>query len=288
MERLRQYNLKLDPKKCVFAASSVRHLGFLISADGIKPDPDKLEPLKTWPRPRTVRDVKSFVGYAGYFRRLIEKFAHKAKPLNDLTVGYVARGSKAKKGVKGRLTLDSDISHLWTDRHQTAFEQLIEDLTSEPVVALADKEKPFQLHVDASGFGLGAALYQKHDGLKRVVAYASRGLNKSEANYPAHKREFLGLKWAMTEKFHDYLYGSKCTVFTDNNPLCYVLKNAKLDATSHRWLAALSLYDFDLRYKKGSKHIDADTLSRAYRGTLEEDEEFKKTQEAMKFITDKA
>ena len=107
-------------------------------------------------------------------------------------------------------------------------------------------------------------------------------------NYPAHKREFLALKWAMTDKFHDYILGSKVTVVTDNNPLCYILKNAKLDATSHRWLAALSVYDFDLKYKRGPTHVDADGLSRRPQAPPEEDEEYKESLGKMKFLLDRA
>ena len=112
------------------------------------------------------------------------------------------------------------------------------------MLAYTDYTKPFVLNIDASGDGLGAVLYQEHDSIEHVIAYASRGLRASECNYPAHKLEFLALKWAVSDKFHDYLYGSKFTVRTDNNPLRYVLTTAKLDATGHRWLAALSSYDF--------------------------------------------
>ena len=129
-------------------------------------------------------------------------------------------------------------------------------------MAYADFNKPFILHTDASVEGLGAVLYQEQDGIERVIAYASRGLRKSERNYPAHKLEFLCLKWAFTDKFHDYLYGNNFTVLTDNNPLAYVLTSAKLDATGHRWLAALGTYNFTLKYKTGKSNCDADGFSR--------------------------
>ena len=102
-----------------------------------------------------------------------------------------------------------------------------------------------------------------------MVAYASRGLSPSERHYPAHKLEFLALRWAIVDKFHDYLYGQKFTVFTDNNPLTYVLTSAKLDATGHRWIAQLSCYDFDIKYKVGSANKDADALSRLPSITLD-------------------
>ena len=130
------------------------------------------------------------------------------------------------------------------------------------MLAYTDYSKPFLLNIDASGDGLGAVLYQEYNGIGHVIAYASRGLRASECNYPAHKLEFLALKWAVCDKFSDYLYGSKFTVRTDNNPLTYVLTTAKLDATGHRWLAALSSYNFSLVYRAGRINNDADALSR--------------------------
>ena len=98
--------------------------------------------------------------------------------------------------------------------------------------------------------------------MKRVISYASRGLNKAEKNYPPHKREFLALKWSICDKFKDYLYGQRFTVLTDNNLVTYVLTTAKLDATGHRWLATLSTFNFDIKYRPGKNNADADALSR--------------------------
>ncbi len=129
-------------------------------------------------------------------------------------------------------------------------------------MAYADYTKPFILHTDASADGLGAVLYQEQDGVKRVVAFASRGLTSSEKNYPTHKLEFLALKWSVTEKFHDYLYGSTFRVYTDNNPLTYVMSSAKLDATGQRWVSQLANYNFRIHYRSGKANVDADALSR--------------------------
>ena len=131
------------------------------------------------------------------------------------------------------------------------------------MLAYANYKSPFILHTDASTTGLGAVLSQKQDdGTERVVAYASRSLNKAERNYDAHKLEFLALKWAVTNQFHEYLYGSpKFDVFTDNNPLTYILMTAKLDAMGHWWIASLGPYHFDLHYKPGKKN-PTDPLSR--------------------------
>ena len=110
--------------------------------------------------------------------------------------------------------------------------------------------------------GLRAVLYQQNDGKKRVIAYASCSLRPSEKNYPAHKLEFLALKWAVVEKFHDYLYGTKFEAVTDNNPLTCIFTTAKLDATGQRWVASLSNYNFSIQYRSGKSNSDADGLSR--------------------------
>ena len=286
--RLRSFGLKLDPEKCIFGVREIKHLGFVLSGEGISPDPDKVEALASWPIPVTVKDIKSFLGFAGFYRRFISGFAVMAKPLSDLTQGYIPRKTQKRSGKKGTLNLTSSIIHLWNSTHQQAFESLVHALTFDTVLGMADKTKLFTLHCDASGTGLGAILYQEQDGRQRVIAYASRGLNKTEMNYPAHKHEFVALKWAMCEKFKDYLLGSGVTVVTDNNPLCYVLKNAKLDATSHRWLASLSIFDFNLKYKKGALHLDADGLSRRPQPLPEEDPEYQQVLEQTAFLREKA
>ena len=121
----------------------------------------------------------------------------------------------------------------------------------------------FILHTDSSSEGLGAVLYQKQEGKLRVKAYASRSASKTESNYPAHKLEFLALKRAVCEMFHEYLYGSKSfEIFTDNNPLTYVLTSAKLDACGQRWVAKLANYNFTIRYRCGQSNVEADVLSR--------------------------
>ena len=147
--------------------------------------------------------------------------------LSGFHAGVSVQGKKKKKK-------RSSFSWIWGPAQQSAFDKLKEKLSSPPVLAYADFSKPFILHTDASIEGLGAILYQEHDGLEKVVAYGSRGLRKAERNYPAHKLDFLCLKWAVTDKFHDYLYGNTFSVYTDNNPLTYVLTSAKLDATGHR------------------------------------------------------
>ena len=248
-----------EPKKCSFCQERVKYVGHVVSAQGIEADPEKCEKVRDWPRPTNPEEVRQYLGFCGYYRRFVANFSKVAKPLTDLMPTPV----KGKKR-KGKRTAEKKqpVKWVWGQKEEDAFQKLKDCLTSPPILGYADYSLPFELHTDASGSGCGAVLYQEQDGQKRVISYASRGLNKSERNYPAHKLEFLALKWAVTEKFHAYLYGHKFTVFTDNNPLTYVLTTAKLDATGHRWLAALASYDFDIRYRPGVNNADADALSR--------------------------
>ena len=253
-KQLERHGLKLKGSKCEFFKTQVQYLGHIVSDKGVQTDPDKIFALKKWPVPSNIRELRSFLGFAGYYRRFVCNYAQIVKPLNSLLVGHPTN----KKGKKTKTAMP----WIWGPEQQRAFDLIIEKLTSPPVLAYADYSKEFILNIDASGDGLGAVLYQEKDGIEHVIAYASRGLRANECNYPAHKLEFLALKWAVTDKFHDYLYGNKFQVRTDNNPLTYVLTSAKLDATGHRWLASLSNYNFKLLYRSGRKNLDADALSR--------------------------
>ena len=248
MIRIREAGLKLKPSKCHFLQKRIKFLGHVVSDNGIECDPDYIKDLLNWPIPKTVKQVQSFVGFAGFYRRYVQDFAKIARPLHQLT-GYV----KDKRGKKHPVPWE------WAEKHQAAFSTLVKLLTQPPILAYPDYSKPFELRTDASRDGLGAVLSQQQDGVTRVIAYASRGVKKSESNYSSNKLEYLALKWAVTEKFHDHLYGHHCVVKTYNNPLTYVLTSAKLDAAGHRWF---STYDLELVYKSGRTNIDADILSR--------------------------
>ena len=224
-------------------------MGHIVSKEGIATDPRKVKAIQDWPRPKTVTEVRSFTGFTNYYRRFIKGYAKVARPLHELTSGE--NGKKKHSKVH------------WTERCQESFDSLKKICSESPVLAYADYTKPFLLHTDASTMGLGAVLYQKQeDGKEKVIAYASRTLNRAECNYDAHKLEFLALKWAITDRFHEYLYGATFEVFTDNNPLTYILSTAKLDAMGHRWVASLGPYNFKLNYKPGKLNTDADSLSR--------------------------
>ena len=230
-QRLREVELKLKPSKCKLFKTSLLYLGHIVSEDGIRTDPKKIKAILQWPVPITVTDIRSFLGLTNYYWRFLKGYAKIARPLTTLISGENADKKKALV--------------VWTPECQEAFEHLKKLCTEAPVLAYPDFTKPFKLHIDACDRGLGAILYQEQaDGKEKPISFASRSLNKAESNYPAHKLEFLALKWAVTKRFHEYLYGNEFTVYTDNNPLTYILTTAKLDATSHRWVAALAAYNF--------------------------------------------
>lgn len=286
LQRLKEYGLKLAPEKCKFFQTSVKYLGHVVSEQGVETDSEKIKALTTWPVPTTLKELRSFLGFAGYYRRFIQGYSHIVKPLNELTSGY----PPLRKGKKKTEQRETPVYHnpkepfgqRWTPRCQEAFDLVIQKLTSAPVLGFADPQLPYILHTDASTVGLGAALYQLQNGQPRVIAFASRGLSKSETRYPAHKLEFLALKWAVTEKFSDYLYGTDFTVVTDSNPLTYILTSAKLDATSYRWLSSLSTYSFQLQYRAGKQNLDADALSRRPHGAPEDDPTSRKESERIR------
>ena len=254
-EKIRRFGLKLNASKCQFFRQKIKYLGHVVSSEGLEVDSSKTETLKTWPIPTSVEELRTFLGFTGYFRRFVKNYARIAKPLNDLLTGNGNKTNRKKQKAK-------KASWKWDKEQQEAFDELIDKLTSPPILAFPDYEEKFILHTDASLKGLGAVLCQRRGGKEKPIAYASRGLKNAEKKYPAHKLEFLALKWAVTDRFNDMLYGHSFEVVTDNNPLTYVLTTAKLDATGHRWLAALTTFDFTIKYLPGKSNKAADSLSR--------------------------
>ena len=258
-DRLREVGLKLNPKKCHLARTSVEYLGYTVSGEGIATSAEKIAAVKDWKKPTTLREVRSFLGFASYYRRFVEKFAHLAKPLHELIAKAQQDGAGSRHKSK-RL----DITQHWDAGCQKAFEDLKSALTTAPVLGYADFKKPFILETDASMEGLGAVLSQECDGKKQVVAYASRSLRPTErnmSNYSSMKLELLALKWAMCEQFRHYLLGAVTTVYTDNNPLSH-LQTARLGAVEQRWTAELACFDFSVKYRSGRENVNADALSR--------------------------
>ena len=270
-ERLKTFNLKIKPKKSFFFQKSVTFLGHILSSEGIAPNPKKVDKVKNWPKPSNPKEVHSFIGLASYYRRFIPNFAKIAGPLHALIVPASTK-QKLKRGEVHKKDLPP---FEWTEECQKSFDALKDALTSAPILAYPDYSKPFILETDASLKGLGAVLSQRgDDNVVRIVAYASRSLRPSEKSmrdYSSAKIELMALKWAVCEKFKDYLLGSKFTVYTDNNPIVHI-QSSKLGAAQIRWISELALYDFDIVYRTGRSNNVADALSRRPKDSDSENE----------------
>ena len=181
LNRLKECNLKLNPKKCMFLQTEVKYVGHIVSQKGIWADPEKTDKVKNWPTPKNAEEVRKFTSFAGYYRRFVKDFSKIAKPLTELHPTTTVKSGKKVKSVK---------PFVWGKAQQEAFNKLKDLLSSPPVLGYANYDSPFELHTDASSSGLEAVLYQKQNEKMRVISYASRGLKRSEKNYPAAKLEF--------------------------------------------------------------------------------------------------
>ena len=243
-ERLRRADLKLKPKKCVFARTQVTYLGHLVSAGEIRPDPRNVQAIQQLAAPTTLQGVRSFVGMAAYYRIFIRDFSRRAAPLTALT----------KKAVPFE----------WGERQEEAFQDLKLALTTEPVLTLPDYAKPFVLMTDGSATGLGAVLGQRGEGTReRVIAYASRKTVGLEGAYSACELESLALVWAV-KHFREYLVGRRTEVVTDHWALKWLLTLRAPNPRLQRWRLTLQEYDLVVVHRSGKSHRNADFLSRIH------------------------
>ena len=233
-------------------------MGHVLSARGISTNPENVEKVWDWPAPTNAKEVHSFLGLASYYWRFIPKFAWMAHCLHKL-VGPTAtkpktiRGQKAGEAAAKENPPETKVFN-WMLEHQQAFDGLKEALVTAPVLGYPDFNREFMLETDASLQGLGAVLSQQdQNGKLCVIAYASQSLHPSErsmCNYSSAKLEFLALKWAVTEKFCDYLLGSKVYAYTNSGLLAYV-REGKLGVLQIWWLSKLALFNFTIHYQTG-------------------------------------
>lgn len=242
--RLRQHNLKLKPSKCIFGTEEVSFLGHIISARGVDVDPKRIEHVKKFPIPRNPTDVRSFYGLCSYNRKFIHDFAKISKPLTPLM------------NIKPS-------EFVWTIDAQEAFETLRGELTSAPTLVHFNPDAEHELRTDASSYAIGAVLYQKHEDKVQtgVVLYYSKMLNQAQRNYSATERELLAAFNSITTLKH-YLLGKRFILVTDHAVLSMLRNHRDPHQRLARWIAQLMAFDFEVRYKTGITHKDADCLSR--------------------------
>lgn len=247
---LNKARMKVQLDKCRFFEKQVEFLGFVVSSDGIRTNPTKVEAITNFPAPRTLKELRSFLGLSGYYRRFVKNYAKLAKPLTALLRGEDGRMSKAQSSKK-----NIDLN----EEQVEAFQMLKNSLISTDVVlTYPDFKKPFQLTTDASQFAIGAVLSQDD----RPITFISRTLNKGEEKYATNEKEMLAIFWALSA-LRSYLYGSaKVKIITDHQPLTFALSNKNQNNKLKRWKAFLEEFDYELQYQPGKTNVVADALSR--------------------------
>jgi hypothetical protein len=235
-QRLREHQLYAKFSKCELWIKEVPFLGHVVSPEGIAVDSNKVKEVLEWTPPMTVSEVWSFLGLAGYYRRLILNFSKIMKPVIELL----------KKGIK----------YVSSEACDESFKHLKKLLTTLPVLAEPNTTKPFDVYRDASGSGLGGVLMQEG----RVISYSSRQLRCHEEHYPTHDLELAAVVMAL-QMWQHYLLGNVVHIYTDQESLKYIFTQPDLNMRQWRWLELIKDYELEVHYHPGKANIIADTLS---------------------------
>ena len=244
LERCVETNLVLNWEKCHFMVNQGIVLGHVISEKGIEVDKAKVDIVRHLPSPTTVREIRSFLGHAGFYRRFIKDFSKIARSLTSL--------------------LQKDIPFSFDEECKKAFDTLKHFLTTAPVMTPPDWSLPFELMCDASDYAFGAVLGQRKDKKSSAIYYASRTLNEAQLNYSTTEKELLAVVFAL-DKFRSYLLQTKVIVYTDHAALKYLFTKKEAKPRLIRWILLLQEFDLEIRDKKGSENVVADHLSRLVR-----------------------
>ena len=244
-DRVRKHGLRLQPKKCDLFKKEVLYLGFFVNEQGVRPDPKKIEAVKTWPEPCSLTDVRSFLGFCNYHRRFVQNYAAISEPLQWLT----RTGNRFHWGID----------------QQTAFDALKEAMLGAPMLPHPRMQEPVQfvLDTDASLHAMGGVLSQRIDGKEYVLSYASKTFSKPQRNYCATYRELLAAL-EMIRHFRHYLWGRHFELRTDHASLRWLSNYKNCDGMLARWLASLQEYDYKTVHRAGKLHTNADGLSRCH------------------------
>lgn len=238
LETLKEANLKIQINKCNFASLSTNYLGYIITKDGIQPDTKKTEAIQLMKLPRTVKEIKQFLGITGYYRKFIKDYAKVAYPM----IKYLKKNAKMN---------NSDQEYI------EAFAKLKLLLINDPILNSPDFNKDFELTTDASNDAIGAVLSQNN----HPNCYASRTLNDHEKRYSTIEKELLAIVWSV-KYFRTYLYGRKFNIRTDHKPLVWLNNIKEPNMKLQRWKLQLNEYDFTINYLQGKENYVADGLSR--------------------------
>lgn len=240
--RFKAHNLKIQLDKSEFLQKQVNFLGHELTSEGLKPNKDKIKAVLNFPIPTNPKEIKTFLGLVGYYRKFIKDFAKLTKPMTLCL----------KKGQK--------VEH--SNEFISAFEKCKQILTNSPILQYPNFDEPFILTTDASDVALGAVLSQGKVGSDKPVAYASRTLSDTETRYSTIEKELLAIIWAI-KYFRPYLYGRKFTIYTDHRPLTWLMSLKDPNSKLTRWRLKLAEYNYNIIYKKGRQNLNADALSRA-------------------------
>ena len=240
-QKLKEANLKIQIDKSEFLKEEVQYLGYLITNKGLLPNIEKVKAINNLQRPKNPKEIKSFIGMIGYYRKFIKNFSIIASPLYKL--------------------LKKNAAFIWKEEHSQSFDELKRLLTEFTLLQYPKFEKQFTITTDASNLGLGAVLSQECSGKDLPIHFISRTLNKAEVNYTTTEKECLAIVWAI-QQFRPYLYGQKFIIKTDHRPLTWLFNVKDPGSRLIRWRLKLEEYDYKIIYKKGVDNVVADELSR--------------------------
>ena len=244
IQRIGKAGLRINPEKCNILKKEIKFLGHIINEEGIKTDPNKIEAIKKFERPKCIKNLRSFLGICGYYRRFIQDYSKKSRALEELC------GKNNNKLI-------------WNETCDKAFLEMKKALTESPILTFPDFKKEFILDTDASFDTIGAVLSQKDEqGNEHVIAYGSHAMNKHEKGYCITRKELLAIYY-FCQHFNHYLYGKRFTLRTDHKAITFMLKTKNpITPQFQTWLNYLSSLDINMIFRKGINHGNADMLSR--------------------------
>lgn len=242
--RLNAANLSINLDKSRFCVAEVPYLGYILSQEGLRPNPDRISAIINYERPSSLRALRRFLGMCNYYRRFIANYSQTTQPLTDLL-------------------RDKPKTVIWNDRAEDSFVKIKECLISAPILTNPDFSLPFAIHCDASDTAIAAVLTQTHDGIEKPIAYFSQKLTTTQQRYFATEKEALAVLKAI-EKLRCYIEGSKFTVYTDASALTYIMRSCwRTSSRLCRWSMELQGHDMVVLHRKGKDNIIPDALSRA-------------------------